>query len=98
MTYRHTASYAENMTQIAVKLPDGLVKALDALVEAGRFESRSHAVRYGVEHLVRSDERRRIDEAFRSGFAEHPETPAELEDARRLAIDSIEDEPWEKWW
>lgn len=84
--------------QIAVKLPDRLVREVDALVGAGNFSSRSQAVRYALEGLVLSDRRRAIDEAFARGFAEHPETSEELSDATRLAIESIEDEPWEKWW
>jgi len=84
--------------QIAVKLPDHLLKAIDDLVNAGRFESRSQAVRYGLEGLVRADDRRVIDEAFARGFTDYPDTPEELADARRLAIKSIDEEPWEKWW
>ena len=84
--------------QIAVKLPGHLLDAIDALVSAGRFESRSDAVRDGLEGLVRADQRRQIDDAFRRGFTEFPETADEIDDARRLAIESIDDEPWEKWW
>jgi hypothetical protein len=27
-----------------------------------------------------------------------PETDAELADATRLAVESIRDEPWDRWW
>ena len=84
--------------QIAVKLPNRLVSDLDRLVGDGSFESRSHAVRYALEGLVRADRRRVIDEAFARGFADRPESDEELADATRLAIESIEEEPWEKWW
>ncbi len=84
--------------QIAVKLPERLVSDVDRLVGEGSFESRSHAVRYALEGLVRADRRRLIDEAFVRGFAEHPESEEELADATRLAIESIDEEPWEKWW
>jgi Arc/MetJ-type ribon-helix-helix transcriptional regulator len=84
--------------QVAVKLPDELVRAVDRLVAQGAFANRSLAVRSALEQLVRHDQRRRIDAAFAEGFARRPEDERELEDARRLAIEAIEDEPWEKWW
>lgn len=85
-------------TQIAVKLPDELLEAVDGLVAAGRFSSRSGAVRAGLSIVVSQAERDVIDLAFAEGFRRHPDTPAELADARRLAIDAIADEPWERWW
>lgn len=85
-------------TQIAVKLPDDLVAALDGLVGRGAFTNRSLAVRHAIERLVRGDEHQRVDEAFVAGFTRHPEDEDELADARRLAIEAIEDEPWETWW
>ena len=84
--------------QIAVKLPDRLVAELDALVARGAFDSRSEAVRHGIEALVRSDERQQIDAAFEEAFTRHPDTAEEMAEATRLAIESINDEPWEKWW
>jgi Arc/MetJ-type ribon-helix-helix transcriptional regulator len=84
--------------QIAVKLPDRLVAELDVLVAQGTFDSRSDAVRQGIEALVRSTERRRIDAAFEEAFSRHPDTPEEMAEATRLAIESINEEPWEKWW
>lgn len=84
--------------QIAVKLPDEMLEAVDDLVAAGRFSSRSSAVRAGLSIVVSQAERDAIDRAFAEGFRRHPDTPGELADARRLAVDAIEDEPWERWW
>jgi Arc/MetJ-type ribon-helix-helix transcriptional regulator len=84
--------------QLAVKLPESLADELDRLVADGSFASRSDAVRHAVEVLVRASERERIDRAFADGFARYPNTPAEMADATRLAVESIEDEPWERWW
>jgi Arc/MetJ-type ribon-helix-helix transcriptional regulator len=84
--------------QIAVKLPEELLEAVDGLVEAGRFDSRSEAVRAGLGILVRRSERQRIDRAFAEGFERVPDSPEELESARRLGVEAIEDEPWEPWW
>ena len=85
-------------TQIAVKLADHLVAALDQLVQQGRFDSRSDAVRQGLERVVRDARAHEIDRAFAEAFRRVPERPEELAEAKRLALQSIADEPWEKWW
>lgn len=82
-------------TQLAVKLPEDLLARIDDLVTKGLFKSRSAAIRRGLEALVAADDRRLIDEAFRNGVSESDE---EVEDSYRLAIESITEEPWEKWW
>lgn len=84
--------------QIAVKLSDALAGDLDRLVARGDFESRSEAVREGLQTVLATRERERLRERYRDALAQHPETPGELADARRLAVESIEDEPWERWW
>ena len=84
--------------QIALKLPDELLSRIDALVAAGRFESRSHVVRAGLDVIILNEKRRTIDEAYRAGYAAHPDTPEEIAEATRLSIASIEEEPWERWW
>ena len=86
------------MTQIALKLPDELVGALDALVARGRFPSRSAAVRRGIEVVVAEQQRELLDTAYVEGYRNFPETEEELREAERLAVQSIADEPWIKWW
>lgn len=85
-------------TQIAVKLPDEVVLAVDRMVDGGTFGSRSQAVRAALESLLQQSESARVRQAFARGFQRHPERPDEMSDARRLAIDAIEDEPWDRWW
>jgi Arc/MetJ-type ribon-helix-helix transcriptional regulator len=85
-------------TQIAVKLPDEIVAKIDELVADGAFPSRSAAVRRGLEAVVAAHESRAIDRAYEEGYRATPETEAEIRQATRLAIESISDEPWEKWW
>jgi Arc/MetJ-type ribon-helix-helix transcriptional regulator len=84
--------------QIAVKLPDELVAAVDRLVDDSRFASRSEVVRAGLHRIVADDAARTIDQAFADGVAAHPDTDDDLQRATTLAIESIDDEPWEKWW
>jgi len=81
-----------------VKLPDRLVGELDRLVEAGAFDSRSPAVRSGMEAMVAARRREDVDRQYRDAGARVPETDAELSEACRLAVDAIHDEPWERWW
>ncbi len=84
--------------QIAVKLPDGLLGELDRLVDRGAFDSRSHAIRSGLEAIVANGRRQDLDRQYQEGFARHPETSQELAEARRLSVRSIEEEPWDRWW
>jgi Arc/MetJ-type ribon-helix-helix transcriptional regulator len=86
------------MTQIAVKLPDGLVRELDELVAQGLYPSRSSAVRRAVEMIVSGQRRNALEEAYVNGYRQTPESESELAEAKRLATQAIEDEPWEKWW
>ncbi len=86
------------MTQIAVKLPDGLVRELDDLVAQGLFSSRSSAVRRAVEMVVSGQRRDALEEAYAKGYRQDPESESELAEANRLATQAIDDEPWEKWW
>lgn len=85
-------------TQIAVKIPDTVLATIDDLVARGRYPSRSAAVRAGLEMVARQARAEAIDRAFTEGFRRVPEAPDELRDAQRLAIEAIEDEPWEPWW
>jgi Arc/MetJ-type ribon-helix-helix transcriptional regulator len=86
------------MTQIAVKLPVGLLRELDELVAQGHFSSRSSAVRRAVEIIVSGQRRDALEEAYANGYREVPESESELAEAKRLATQAIDDEPWEKWW
>ncbi len=56
-------------TQIAVKLPEETLAAIDRLVHNGDFESRSSAVRAGLQRVIDERARGAIDDAFAAGFA-----------------------------
>ena len=86
------------MTQIAVKLPDALVKQLDDLVDQGLFPNRSSAVRSAVEAIIARRRRDAVEQAYAEGYRRLPESKGELAQARRLAEQAIGEEPWEKWW
>lgn len=59
--------------QVPVRLTEGDLEALDALVASGRFANRSEALRAGLAHLVHEEREREIDEAYRRGYGEHPQ-------------------------
>ena len=95
MTLRH----ALGMTiEIAVKLPDELVHEIDRLVARGAFDSRSQAVRSGLEAIVASRRRQEIDRRYEEAMARFPVTSEELAEANGLALNAIDEEPWERWW
>lgn len=85
-------------SQIAVKLPDELLAAVDRLVRTDRFASRSDVVRAGLQIVVDATAVATIDHAFAAGFERLPDSDAEVRGATALAVESILDEPWEKWW
>ena len=94
-----TQGYAPGMTiQIAVKLPDDLVNEIDRLVDDGAFASRSQAVRSGLEAIVADTRRSALDRRYAESMARLPETEEEMAEATRLAVASIHEEPWERWW
>ena len=86
------------MPQIAVKLPDELLRELDELVAQGHFSSRSSAVRRAVEIIISGQRRDALAEAYANGYRNVPESEGEMAEATRLATQAIDDEPWEKWW
>jgi len=86
------------MTQIAVKLPDALVRELDELVAQGLFPNRSTAVRRAVEAIVTGQRRDVLEQAYADGYRRAPESESEVAEAKRLAKQAIDDEPWERWW
>lgn len=84
--------------QIAVKLPEKVVGDVDALVEKGLFRSRSEFVRSSIEASLRAERNAEIDRRYVEAYTKFPETDEEIEEINRRSVQSIEEEPWEKWW
>jgi putative addiction module CopG family antidote len=80
--------------QLVTRIDDQTAAAIDALVDAGVFASRSDVVRAGVLRLI--DERRRqaIGDEIIAGYQRAPETAEELAAAQANARAMIADEPW----
>ncbi len=79
--------------QIAVRLPSELVAGIDRLVEGGRFENRTDAVRAAVERLLADSHEAELDQAIAAGYSTHPDASVEpwVEAAARALV---EEEPW----
>lgn len=80
--------------QIAVRLPERLLRELDELVAGGMYESRAAAVRAGAEVITAMERRRRVDRAVVEGYRRVPPTPAETDAATASLRDAIAEEPW----
>jgi Arc/MetJ-type ribon-helix-helix transcriptional regulator len=82
------------MAQFVTRLDDGLAERIDTLVAAGVFESRSDAVRLGLERLVDELERERIGRQIVDGYTRIPPTADEIAWALESGKRMIEAEPW----
>lgn len=80
--------------QIAVRIPNELVRDLDAVVQRGEYGSRAEAVRSAIATLVETDRRLHIGDAIVEGYRRLPQTDDEVAQATRTAIASIEEESW----
>ena len=80
------------MTTVAVRLPDELLEALDALVTDGRYANRTAAVREALDRLVADERRRALDSSILDGYARKPPEPADAL-TRTFAERSVELEP-----
>lgn len=85
------------MTQVAVRLDEAEVAALDELVRAGRFPSRAAAIRDALARQRRGEEDRTIEAAYARGYGSQPQG----EDAARAGMAAMADfhrdePPWDQ--
>jgi putative addiction module CopG family antidote len=79
--------------QMAVRLPDEMVKEIDQLVEDGRYESRSEAIRAALYRLLDDLREQQLDAAIVSGYHRLPDAPADAwVTAATEAL--VKEEPW----
>jgi Arc/MetJ-type ribon-helix-helix transcriptional regulator len=59
--------------QIAVRIPERYLTAVDEAVRAGRFPSRAAVVREALERLLAAEREREIADEYRRAYSQHPE-------------------------
>ena len=82
------------MTQLVTRVSDDLVASVDELVASGVVDSRSQAVRVGLERLVDHHRRHAIGAAIVAGYQRQPQTDNELAWSDGSTIAMIAEEPW----
>jgi metal-responsive CopG/Arc/MetJ family transcriptional regulator len=85
-------------TQLAIRLPDDLLRDLDWVIVRLNYDSRAEAMRDALVKLIDQERRRQIGEQIAEGYRRMPQTEEEIAGADQAMIDSINEEPWEKWW
>ncbi len=79
---------------ITARTDGALVERIDALVEAGAYESRAAFIIEALERLARDLEREAVDRSFVAGYTRNPQTADETDWAEWSASESIRIEPW----
>lgn len=82
------------MTQIVTRVHQSLAEEVDELVADGVVQSRSDAVRIGLEWLVERHRRERIGSAIVAGYRRQPQTEEELAGIEEATRAMIEEESW----
>jgi metal-responsive CopG/Arc/MetJ family transcriptional regulator len=85
-------------TQLAIRLPDDLLRDLDWVVHRLHYDSRTEAMRDALVRLIDQERRREIGEQIAEGYRRMPQTEEEIAGADYAFMDSVNDEPWDKWW
>lgn len=60
-------------SQIALRLPDSKLAALDGLVARGIYRNRAEALRAGLERLLEEEREQKIAEEYRRAYAQQPQ-------------------------
>lgn len=82
------------MVQLVTRVDESTAAALDLLIKEGVVESRSDAVRKGLELLVDRHLRARVAAAIVRGYTLVPPTDEEAAWADESTIRMISEEPW----
>jgi Arc/MetJ-type ribon-helix-helix transcriptional regulator len=82
------------MTQLVTRVGDDLAAAVDQMVQEGLVESRSEAVRRGLEMLVDRHRRRQVAAAIVRGYQAQPQADDEAGWADEATRRMIAEEPW----
>ena len=78
--------------QIAIRIPDKQLQALDQAVAAGAFESRAHGVREALKRLLGELREQEIARQYREAYARQPDDPAIGEAGAKLLAEAFRQE------
>jgi metal-responsive CopG/Arc/MetJ family transcriptional regulator len=84
-------------TQLAIRLPDELLRDLDWLVARLHYSNRTEAMRDAIAKLVDQERRRDVGERVAEGYRNMPQSDTELDVADQAFFDSVDDESWDRW-
>ncbi len=80
-------------TQLAVRVTEVQLKALDAFAAFRGYENRADAIRAAIAEAIKRADDEAIDQAYRDRYAQFPETEQEMAEVHSLAVASIREEP-----
>jgi metal-responsive CopG/Arc/MetJ family transcriptional regulator len=80
--------------KIAISLPEEVLDAVEREREESG-ESRSQFFRRAVEALLRREREQELSEQYVRAYQKMPESPDEIEAARRAASSILSEEPWQ---
>lgn len=80
--------------QLVTRIPDDVAQALDDLVEAGVYASRSEAVRAGLKAVVERERRAAVGRAIVEGYRRLPQDGDDLVWCDAATSAMIAEEPW----
>ena len=75
--------------QIAIRIPDDQLQALDDAVKAGAFESRADGVRQALARLLSELREEKIAREYREAYARQPDDPAIGEAGAKLLAEAL---------
>lgn len=82
------------MVQLVTRVPDDIAAAIDELVAARVFGSRSEAVRAGLETVIERERRAAIGQAIVDGYTRIPQESDDLQWSDAATAAMIAEEPW----
>jgi len=81
-------------TQLAIRLPDELLRDLDWVVLRLDYDSRAEAMREALKRLIDQERRRQIDEQYVEAYTRMPQTEEEIADIPFQSWDLDGDDDW----
>ena len=82
------------MAQLVTRIDEDLAQVVDRLVADGIVESRSDAVRKGLDMLIDQHRRAKTAAAIVAGYQRRPQTEDDVGWSDQATVKMISDEPW----